>query len=181
MATGDTESTEKKISIVDLHQQRETEMNTVIIRPATLADAEIIARFNAAIALETEHITLDPDRVLLGVQAVLADETKGFYIVAEAAGCVVGQIMITYEWSDWRNGVFWWIQSVYVDSAYRKQKIFSQLYHTIEQMATNDGTVCGMRLYVERANTRAQTVYKNLGMHSTVYEMYETDFVMGRK
>ena len=156
-------------------------MSTILIRPATLADAEIIARFNAAIALETEHLTLNPHRLLKGVQAVLTDSSKGFYIVAEADGSIVGQIMITYEWSDWRNGVFWWIQSVYVEPAYRKQKIFSQLYHTIEQMATDDGTVCGVRLYVERANTRAQTVYENLGMHPTVYEMYETDFVMGKE
>jgi GNAT superfamily N-acetyltransferase len=153
-------------------------MNTVIIRPATLADGDIIARFNAAIALETEHLTLDPDRLLLGVQAVLDNSTKGFYIVAEADGCVVGQIMITYEWSDWRNGVFWWIQSVYVEPVYRKQKIFTQLHRTIEKMAHDDGTVCGIRLYVERENVRAQMTYKNLGMHPTVYEMYETDFVI---
>ena len=156
-------------------------MNAVIIRPATLADAEIIARFNAAIAVETEHLTLDPDRLLLGVRAVLADANKGFYIVAEADGGVVGQLMITHEWSDWRNGMFWWIQSVYVDPAYRNQKIFSHLHRTIEKMAHDDGAVCGIRLYVERANTRAQTVYKNLGMHPTVYEMYETDFVLGRE
>jgi ribosomal protein S18 acetylase RimI-like enzyme len=156
-------------------------MNTVIIRPAKLADGDIIARFNAAIALETERLTLDSDRLLKGVQAVLDDANKGFYIVAEVDGCVVGQIMITFEWSDWRNGVFWWIQSVYVEPAYRKQKIFTQLHRTIEKMAHDDGTVCGIRLYVERENVRAQMVYKNLGMYPTVYEMYETDYVMGRE
>jgi len=156
-------------------------MNAIKIRPATQNDAECIVRFNAAMAQETEHITLDLSRLRPGVDAVLNDPAKGFYIVAESEGCIVGQLMITYEWSDWRNGVFWWIQSVYVDPAYRNKKIFSQLHRTIEQMAHNDGTVCGIRLYVERANTRAQTVYKNLGMHPTVYEMYETDYVMGRE
>jgi GNAT superfamily N-acetyltransferase len=155
-------------------------MNNILIRPATPGDANVIAEYNAAIALETEHLTLDPENLLLGVRAVLADATKGFYIVAVVDGRVVGQTMVTYEWSDWRNGVFWWIQSVYVDAAYRKQKIFTQLHRTVETMAHNAGNVCGIRLYVERGNTRAQAVYKNLGMHPTVYEMYEADFVMGK-
>jgi ribosomal protein S18 acetylase RimI-like enzyme len=157
------------------------EMNVLSIRPATIADAEVIARFNAAIALETEHITLDAVRLRRGVEAVLNDEKKGFYIVAESEGRVVGQLMITYEWSDWRNGNFWWIQSVYVDKEFRGRSIYTQLYRHIEQEARKNKGICGIRLYVEHSNSRAQAIYKKLGMRPTVYEMYETDFVMGRE
>jgi GNAT superfamily N-acetyltransferase len=151
-----------------------------IIRRAEAGDAAQIASFNAAMALETEHITLDPARLLKGVEAVLRDPTKGFYILAIVDGRTVGQLMITYEWSDWRNGVFWWIQSVYVLPEFRKHGVFTQLYRFIEQEARRDESVCGIRLYVERENTRAQATYKKMGMQETVYKMFETDFVLNR-
>jgi ribosomal protein S18 acetylase RimI-like enzyme len=155
-------------------------MNTITIRPAAPADAEIIVRYNAAIASETEHLSLDLTRLKAGVEAVLNDPSKGFYIVAESGGRIVGQLMVTYEWSDWRNGVFWWIQSVYVDPEFRKQGVFTTLYRHIEHQAHRDGSVCGIRLYVERENKRAQATYKKMGMDETVYQLYETDFVMKR-
>ncbi len=118
------------------------------IRPAQPADADIIADYNAAIARETEHIELDRERLAQGVHAVLSDPSKGFYTVAEADGRVVGQMLITYEWSDWRNGVFWWIQSVYVHADYRRRGVFQELYRHIAAQAKQAGTVCGLRLYV---------------------------------
>ena len=152
----------------------------VRIRRAAAGDAEMIARYNAAMALETEHIELDGKRLLAGVRAVLADAGKGFYLVAESADAVAGQMMVTYEWSDWRNGVFWWIQSVYVAPAWRRRGVFRSLYrHALEQ-ARAAGNVCGLRLYVEAGNEAARRTYQELGMKKTVYEMFEVDFVIRR-
>jgi GNAT superfamily N-acetyltransferase len=147
------------------------------IRQATIADAGIIALFNALLATETEQITLDQDRLLKGVEALLRDSTKGFYIVAESNNVVVGQLMITYEWSDWRNGVFWWIQSVYVEKDARGTGVFKTLFKYIHTLARNTPDVCGLRLYVEKKNTHAKQTYERLAMHSSHYEMYEMDFV----
>ena len=152
----------------------------VTIRPAALADAEIIVAYNAAMAWETEHLALDPPRLLTGVRAVLADASKAFYLVAEDAGRVVGQMMVTFEWSDWRNGVFWWIQSVYVHPEFRGQGVFKQLYRHVEDRAKSDGGVCGLRLYVEKENRNAQSTYERLGMAKTSYDVYEVDFVIRR-
>jgi GNAT superfamily N-acetyltransferase len=152
----------------------------VQVRRATPGDAEVIARYNAAMALETEHLELPRERLLAGVQAVLADASKGFYLVAESAGAIAGQMMITYEWSDWRNGVFWWIQSVFVEPAWRRRGVFRSLYrHALEQ-ARGAGNVCGLRLYVEAGNHAARRTYEELGMNKTVYEMFELDFVIRR-
>lgn len=152
----------------------------VKIRQATEADARVIADFNRAMALETEHLELDADRVLRGVSALLADRAKGFYAVAEIEGRVVGQAMITYEWSDWRNGTFWWIQSVYVAPDHRGAGVFRALYHHLRGMGEADGGVCGLRLYVEHENERAQRIYEGLGMAPTHYRMMEVDFVIRR-
>jgi ribosomal protein S18 acetylase RimI-like enzyme len=152
----------------------------VQIRRAVAADAEVIARYNAAMALETEHIELQRERLLNGVRAVLADAGKGLYLVAEVAGGVAGQMMITYEWSDWRNGVFWWIQSVYVDPAWRRRGVFRSLYRQALHEARAAGNVCGLRLYVEAGNQAARRTYEELGMNKTVYEMFEVDFVIQR-
>jgi GNAT superfamily N-acetyltransferase len=152
-----------------------------LIRRAEAGDAAQIASFNAAMAIETEHMTLDPARLLKGVESVLVDSTKGFYLLAIIDGRVAGQLMITYEWSDWRNGVFWWIESVYVLPEFRKRGVFTRLYRFIEQEAERDDSVCGIRLYVERENIRAQATYQKMGMHETVYKMYETDFVLKRE
>ena len=156
-------------------------MDELRIRRAELPDAAVIAGFNAAMAQETEHLELDANRLRAGVEAVLSDSSKGFYFVAESTGGrVVGQLMITFEWSDWRNGNFWWIQSVYVDTQARGSGVYKKLYAVVREAAAEAGNVCGIRLYVERDNTRAQEVYRRQGMHATAYQMYEVDFVMGR-
>ncbi len=149
------------------------------IRPAHPDDATVLAAQNRAMAWETEHLKLDPDRVLDGVVAALADSSKGFYTVAEAGDRVIGQLMITFEWSDWRNGVFWWIQSVYVDPEFRGRGIFRSLYEHLAARARTTENVCGIRLYVEKNNATARKVYENLGMRATSYDIYEEDFVLG--
>ncbi len=149
---------------------------TVRIRDAAPADAAIVAEFNSRLAFESEGMRLDPDLVGPGVEAMLADASKGRYWVAEADGRVVGQIMVTYEWSDWRNGMIWWIQSVYVHGDYRRSGVFSALYRHVESLARQDPEVCGIRLYVERENARAQRTYKSLGMNETDYRVMQSMF-----
>src|ERR1700674_764071 len=126
------------------------------IRPATRDDAEFLARGNARMALETENLSLDLDRLRAGVQAVFDDPARGFYLIAEVDGQRAGQAMITYEWSDWRNGVFWWIQSVYAVPELRRRGVFRALYAQAEVLAQQRGTVCGLRLYVDVHNRPAQ-------------------------
>jgi GNAT superfamily N-acetyltransferase len=152
----------------------------IIIRPATPADAPFIAEFNALLASETEHLELDRAKLRAGVDAVLGDAAKGHYWMAEAGGEVVGQLMITFEWSDWRNGVFWWIQSVYVRRDWRSRGVFKALYGRVHELAKARSDVCGIRLYVERDNQRARQTYERLGMRSTSYELYEVDFRIAR-
>ena len=148
------------------------------IRRATAADAVTIANFNAAMARETERLELDRERLLMGVKAVLEDGSKGVYWVAEVDGEMAGQLMLTFEWSDWRNGCFWWIQSVYVDPAHRGRGIYRALYDHVFRLAKEDAGVCGLRLYVDGHNRRAQQVYERQGMRRTAYLLYETDFVL---
>lgn len=155
-------------------------MNELTIRMATPADIETIAVFNERMAWETESLRLDAARIRSGVQSVLGDESKGFYLVAERDGKVIGQLMVTFEWSDWRNGSFWWIQSVYVHPDYRGQGVYSSLYRHLEAAAHQTEGVCGLRLYVEQENGRAQEVYRRLGMSMTAYRLLETDFVLKR-
>ena len=146
------------------------------IRRAGAADAEFIAESNIAMALETEDMALEPSVVGPGVAAVLADDSLGFYLVAEIDGRLAGQLMVTYEWSDWRNGLWWWIQSVYVRPEFRRQGVYSALHRHVEATARAAGGVCGLRLYVEQGNTRAQGVYQSLEMYNTRYHMYEVEF-----
>lgn len=134
------------------------------IREATAADRAIIAGFNSLMAEETEGKALDPDVIGPGVGAVLADQTKGRYWLATVHGVAAGQIMVTYEWSDWRNGMLWWIQSVYVSPRFRRQGVFSALYKHVESIARADKDVRGLRLYVENSNERAQDTYRALKM-----------------
>ena len=152
----------------------------VQVRRATPADAESIAACNAAIARETENVQLDPQRLRLGVNAILSDPAKGFYTVAEAEGRVGGQMMITFEWSDWRHGTFWWVQSVYVLPEYRKQGVYRRIYEQVLEEAKARNDVCGVRLYVDKGNRAAQQVYQRLGLHPAQYAMYEVDFVLNR-
>ena len=150
----------------------------ILTREATDTDAVIIADFNASMAKETENIELDRDRLRKGTEALLANSSKGLYYLAEADGKVVGQLLITYEWSDWRNATFWWIQSVYVHPEYRHQGIFRSLYRSIETIARKRGDVCGLRLYVDTSNKRAQQTYKVLGMKHSHYQMMDVDLVL---
>jgi ribosomal protein S18 acetylase RimI-like enzyme len=132
-------------------------------------------------ARETEQLELDSGRLLTGVRAVLTDASKGFYLVAQINSRVAAQMMITFEWSDWRNGVFWWIQSVYVQPEFRRRGIFRRLYDEAAALAKAAGNVCGLRLYVETENRSAQRTYEQMGMHRTAYYVYEIDFVLGRR
>jgi GNAT superfamily N-acetyltransferase len=155
-------------------------MPEITVRLAAREDAEFLVRGNSSMALETEHLSLDLDRLRDGVHAVFDDPARGFYLIAEIQGRRAGQMMITYEWSDWRNGVFWWIQSVYVVPEARQQGVFRALYQFVEQRAKQAGNVCGLRLYVEAENERAQRTYERCGMHETVYRMFEVDHVVKR-
>lgn len=143
------------------------------IRIASFEDANSLVEFNQAMALETEGKQLDAQILQSGVEAVLHDEKKGFYAVAENEGKIVGGLMVTFEWSDWRDSWFWWIQSVYILPEFRGQKIYSQLYDFVKQNAEEKGDVCGFRLYVEKENTNAQKVYEKCGMERSHYLMYE--------
>ena len=150
----------------------------VAIRKARASDAATIAKFNQLMAKETERRSLDGKVLLAGVDALLGDEAKGLYFVAESANVVVGQLMITYEWSDWRNGNIWWIQSVYVRQEHRGKGVFKALFEHVANLAKQQSDVCGLRLYVEENNTRAKKTYEGLGMKKTHYELYEIDFVL---
>ncbi len=148
----------------------------IIIRKAHIQDARFIAQGNLAMAQETEHKTLTLETVVKGVENALQHPEFGFYIIAEQDHRPVGQLMITYEWSDWRNGVFWWIQSVYIVPEARGKGIFSRLQDFVMQLAREDSTVCGLRLYVARDNTRAKAVYRHLAWKPTNYELLEIDW-----
>jgi GNAT superfamily N-acetyltransferase len=154
----------------------DTTQSEVVVRPARVADAGDIARFNAAMAKETEGKELDPATLRAGVDAVLADSRHGFYLVAEVSGASVGCLMVTYEWSDWRNGQWWWLQSVYVPEAFRRRGIFRALHAEAERRARASAGVIGLRLYVERDNVNAQQTYARLGMHDAGYRMFECEF-----
>ena len=149
---------------------------SITIRDASPADTEIIAAYNSCISEETEDGPLDRNLIIPGVEAVLADQTKGRYWLAEYDGRPVGQIMVTYEWSDWRNGNLWWIQSVYVHADFRRQGVFSKLYRHVESLARQAGNVAGIRLYVERGNERAQETYRRMGMTMTGYKVMQSLF-----
>ena len=143
------------------------------IRKATLQDADIIVKFNKAMALETEDKILDDDTLTKGVNQLFDDPKKGFYLLAEADGEVAGQLMITTEWSDWRNGNFWWIQSVYVKPDFRHKGIYRRLHETVLKMVRENRDICGIRLYVDTFNISAQETYRKLGMDKSNYIIME--------
>jgi len=148
-------------------------MNSEIsIRRATPRDAETIIAFNTAMAWETEKLALSADLITSGVRAVLEDEGKGFYFVAKVAGKIAGQMMITFEWSDWRNGMIWWIQSVYVAPEFRRLGVFKAIYQHVREASIQRGVVA-LRLYVERENENARKTYQSLGMHLSHYLLME--------
>lgn len=148
-------------------------MSEIKVRPATAAEAGRIAAFNRAMAMETESLALEEKTVAAGVVALMGHPERGFYLVAEADGVLAGCLLITYEWSDWRNKMFWWIQSVYVKPEFRGRGIYSALDEKVKELAAQAGNICGFRLYVHRSNTRAQEVYRSLGMEETQYLVYE--------
>jgi ribosomal protein S18 acetylase RimI-like enzyme len=143
------------------------------IRPATAGDAEALVDFAAAMALETERKVLLRDVISTGVHHLLAHPGMGFYLIAESDGEVAGSLMVTTEWSDWRNGNFWWVQSVYVRPEFRRRGVYRQLYEYLQKRAAEDPAVCGFRLYVERDNLRAQATYRAAGMEQTHYILFE--------
>jgi len=145
----------------------------VVIRVGEPEDAATIADFNRRMAWETEHKELDAATVARGVARVFEDPKKGFYLVADSAGEVVAQLMVTFEWSDWRDGWFWWIQSVYVRDDSRRQGLFRRLMTAVIDRATAAGGVVGIRLYVERENAKALATYRGLGMHDAGYLVQE--------
>ena len=161
-----------------LSPSKTTGLPEVRVRSATLADLDVLVQFSAAMAKETEGRVLDVERLRQGTRAVLESSERGFYLVAEAASTVIGQLLITYEWSDWRNGVFWWIQSVYVEPSARRRGVYRALHAHILLEARGRGDVCGVRLYVEKENAGAQETYARMKMTPTGYRVYEHDFVL---
>ena len=145
----------------------------MIIRQAMPQDAAELAEFNMGIARETEDYELIPEVIRAGVETMIASPDKGFYLVVELDNGIQASLMVTYEWSDWRNGTFWWIQSVYVRPEYRGQGLYGILYERVKELAEQDDSVCGFRLYVERNNEVAQKTYARQGMSETEYLMYE--------
>jgi ribosomal protein S18 acetylase RimI-like enzyme len=145
----------------------------ITTRIGNLEDADTIADFNIALAQETEHIQLNPLTVTRGVRSLLENPHYGFYVVAERDGIILGCLMITYEWSDWRNGILWWIESVYVRPENRLQGILKKLFTFLREKAKQQGNVCGFRLYVEKNNQNARIGYERVGMKKTNYDMYE--------
>jgi len=145
----------------------------ILIRDAEPTDWAAIAEYNRLLATETEDKELDWDVISEGVKKVLGDIHKGRYFLAEAEGRIIGTTMITYEWSDWRDGWVWWIQSVYVHPDFRGQGVFSGLYRHVEALAEASGVVRAIRLYVLTSNTRARATYHKLGMAETGYTVLE--------
>jgi GNAT superfamily N-acetyltransferase len=148
----------------------------ITIRPANAADRDFIAAGNISLAVETEGRAPPLELVTAGVANALADPAKGRFYIAEHEGTAVGQVLVQREWSDWRNGWFWWLASVHVLPAYRGHGIFRALYEHVRALARADESVCGIRLYVEDHNHRALAVYAALGMHDGHYRVYEEDF-----
>lgn len=148
-------------------------MSEILIRDATRADIPRLVEWNAAMALETEAKTLDRAVLTRGVTRVFDEPARGFYLVAERNGEAAGCLLVTHEWSDWRDGDFWWIQSVYVAAHARRVGVFRALYAEVERRARCAAEVVGLRLYVERNNRAAQATYAALGMRDAGYAMLE--------
>jgi len=150
--------------------------NDIAVRAAQSSDLEFIVACNRAMAAETEDAGLDEAVLQRGISYLLAHPAEGFYLVAEKQGALAGTLMVTFEWSDWRAGRFWWIQSVYVKPQNRRQGVYSALHEAVRTQARTDDLSCGIRLYVERDNTTAQHTYRQIGMFETHYRLYEELF-----
>ncbi len=156
-------------------------MTEITIRAATPADADTIADFNVVLADESEGLALDPDRVARGVRLLMEDPERARYWVAEAEAGIVGQCMVTTEWSDWWAGRYWWLQSVYVVPAWRGRGVLRRLWDAVLAEATGAGDVAAVRLYVEQDNRSAREAYARLGMEETGYLVYEVRLAAGEK
>jgi ribosomal protein S18 acetylase RimI-like enzyme len=150
--------------------------DSISIRRARPSDAQDIIAFNVAIAKETEDLALNTSIVSKGVARLMENPQYGFYVVAESTGGVLGSLMVTYEWSDWRDGVYWWIQSVYVKPEHRGRGIYRQLHNFVRELAAKDPNARGLRLYVELENEVAQKAYVKMGMQPAAYKIYEEIF-----
>ncbi len=150
-----------------------TDHSSINVRTANAYDIDNVVSFNCDMAFETEGIMLDQKKLVLGVSAVLVDSDLGFYLIAEVESTVIGQLMITKEWSDWRNSMFWWIQSVFVKPQYRRIGVYTALQAKVLDMAKAEANVCGVRLYVDRENNVAKQTYSHLGMCHSNYDMFE--------
>lgn len=145
----------------------------VDIRLGKVEDAKAIIEFNRAMAREIEDQELSLEKVTAGVHGIFENPALGFYVVAERGARIAGSLMVTFEWSDWRDGMFWWIQSVYVRPEFRRQGIYRRLYEFVKEKGGEEEKVCGFRLYTARTNRVAQKVYETLGMTEIEYIMYE--------
>ncbi len=145
----------------------------MIIRRALAQDAAELAEFNRNMARETEGVELIPEVIAAGVRGMIDNPERGFYLVVELDNGIQASLMVTFEWSDWRNGMFWWIQSVYVRPDYRRQGLYRELYTHVKELAEQQDAVCGFRLYVERDNDVARQTYRRLGMQETDYRIFE--------
>lgn len=144
-----------------------------MVRLAEIKDISIIVEFNIRMAKETEGLVLDRNILSKGVKSVIKDNSKGMYYLCEQDGIVVGQLLITKEWSDWRNADFWWIQSVYVEKSHRRSGVFKKLYRHVKKLVDENSSTCGIRLYVEKNNLSAQKTYFSMGMKPSNYFLYE--------
>jgi GNAT superfamily N-acetyltransferase len=145
----------------------------LIIRKATQADIPTLIDFQLQLAMETERVTLNPQVLEEGMNSMFTDPSRGFYNVAVMENEIIGCHMITYEWSDWRNGWAYWFQSVYVKERYRKSGVFKKMYDNMKAIAANDNGIIGLRLYVDKSNSRAQKAYAAMGMNGDHYTVYE--------
>jgi GNAT superfamily N-acetyltransferase len=145
----------------------------ISIRKSSLKDIDVLVDFQMRLAAETESITLDPQIVKQGLEELFEEPSRGLYYVAESDGAVVGCHLITYEWSEWRNGNVWWLQSVYVRKDFRGKGVFKSMYDNLLRMIDQDPKILGLRLYVDKTNVTAQKVYSSLGMNGEHYTVYE--------
>ncbi len=148
-------------------------IENIRIRFGRLNDAEKLAEFNKEMAFESEGYNLDFQTVLSGIKNLMLQTELGFYLIAETDNGIVGTLMITYEWTDWRDGLFWWIQSVYVVPEMRNKGVYKALYQKVKELAASDKRVRGFRLYVDKDNERAIEVYQKMGMTETNYLLFE--------
>lgn len=148
----------------------------ILVRIGQTQDADALAQANIAMAWETESKRLDPATIARGVRAVLNNPAHGFYVIASSGGEIAGSLLVTFEWSDWRSGLIWWVQSLYVQPRFRRHGVFKRMYGFVKAQASRTPDVCGIRLYVHQGNRTAQKAYAKIGMERTPYRIYEDLF-----